>query len=220
MKLKSTFNYYGLLALFLYITLVFGFYIDENVALAHRRLSVIDLSDAGNQPMHSSSGRYAIVYNGEIYNFKELRDELELDGIIFKTKTDTEVLLELYAQQGERCLLKLNGMFSIAIWDKEDKVLFLARDRLGKKPLYYCQNGEAFVFASELKSLLILTSFSLIKADNLVSKRVNCFQLFSFKIFFKLSVTSKVLEEYKNFPPFSTKLCTYKSSIESVTSCF
>jgi asparagine synthase (glutamine-hydrolysing) len=131
-----------------------GVFVDEQVAMVHRRLSIIDLSESGAQPMHSPSGRYVIVYNGEIYNFQSLRTELEKDGLIFKGTSDTEVLIALYEKYGAECLELLNGMFAMAIWDKRDQVLFLARDRLGKKPLYFYQKDERFLFASEIKSIL------------------------------------------------------------------
>ncbi len=131
-----------------------GEFIDAEVGLCHRRLSIIDLSAAGNQPMQSGNGDYVIVFNGEIYNFLELRKELELEGHTFRTKTDTEVILALYARHGLNCLPKLYGMFAFAIWDKRKKELFLARDRLGKKPLYYYDNNKHFVFASEIKAIL------------------------------------------------------------------
>ncbi len=131
-----------------------GEYLDDYVGLAHRRLSIIDLSEQGNQPMTSLNGRYVIVFNGEIYNFQQLRSELLKEQVQFRTRTDTEVLLELYQKSGADCLTKLNGMFAFAIWDREEKTLFLARDRVGKKPLYYYhQGGDRFGFASELKSL-------------------------------------------------------------------
>lgn len=130
-----------------------GVYLDGGIGLVHRRLSIIDLSSAGNQPMESISGRYVICFNGEIYNFRELRDALEKEGVGFRTHTDTEVLLALYERYGERCLELINGMFAIAIWDKENGELFLARDRLGKKPLYYFHVNGQFGFASEIKAL-------------------------------------------------------------------
>lgn len=133
-----------------------GEYIDQEIGLAHRRLSILDLSADGNQPMHSSCGRHTIVFNGEIYNFLELRREFEAEGMRFRTRTDTEVLLALYARLGEGCLDRLNGMFAFALWDRRERTLFLARDRIGKKPLYYFQQGERFAFASELKALLEL----------------------------------------------------------------
>mgnify|MGYP000069496234 CR=1 FL=1 len=117
----------------------YGVWSDDRtgITLAHRRLSILDLSSAGHQPMVSRSDRYVIAFNGEIYNFLELRAELENDGVTFKSHTDTEVILELYAREGSKCLDKLNGMFAFALWDKNKQELFIARDRLGKKPLYY-----------------------------------------------------------------------------------
>jgi len=131
-----------------------GIYHDDNVALCHRRLSIIDLSEAGAQPMHSRSGRYVTVYNGEIYNFQPLRKQLEADGVTFRGSSDTEVLLALFEKHGAGCISLLNGMFALAVWDTQEQVLFLARDRLGKKPLYYYQAGDRFLFASEIKSIL------------------------------------------------------------------
>ncbi len=135
-----------------------GEYLDEGIGLSHRRLSIIDLSKAGNQPMFSSDGNLVMVFNGEIYNFIELRDELEQKGYIFKTKTDSEVILALYQFEGRACVNKLNGMFSIALWDKHKQELFLARDRLGKKPLYYYHNQKQFIFGSEIKAILEIES--------------------------------------------------------------
>lgn len=132
-----------------------GHYLDHWVGLGHRRLSIIDLSPQGNQPMHSTDGRYVIVFNGEIYNFQELRDELQSRGCTFRSRTDTEVILALYQQEGAACLGRLNGMFALAIWDRDQKALFLARDRIGKKPLYYYHGGsDRVAFASEIKALL------------------------------------------------------------------
>lgn len=127
---------------------------DEHVGMVHRRLSILDLSTAGNQPMASESGRYMITFNGEIYNFREIRQELNAVGYRFHTQTDTEVLLALFEHKGVDCLADLNGMFAIAIWDTEARQLFLARDRLGKKPLYYYHESGQFAFASEIKALL------------------------------------------------------------------
>jgi len=133
-----------------------GEYLAENIAICHRRLAIIDLSEAGTQPMHSFDDRYTIVFNGEIYNFLELRQSLASEGYEFKTHTDTEVILALYAKFGSDCLAHLNGMFAFALWDKKEERLFIARDRMGKKPLYYHFDGENLFFASELKSLLKL----------------------------------------------------------------
>lgn len=133
-----------------------GHFLDDNVGLTHRRLSILDLSESGRQPMKSPSGRYFISFNGEIYNYRSLKRNLEADGYVFGTGTDTEVLLALFEQKGSRCLDELNGMFAFAIWDTEAKQVFLARDRLGKKPLYYYEDGGRFAFASEIKALLKL----------------------------------------------------------------
>ncbi len=134
-----------------------GVYLDADIGLVHRRLSIIDLSEAGIQPMASSCGRYVIVFNGEIYNFLELRAKLEKQGYQFRTHTDTEVILACYADKGIQCLQDFNGMFAFALWDKQTRRLFLARDRIGKKPLYYFSEGDKrFAFASEIKPLLEL----------------------------------------------------------------
>ncbi len=138
-----------------------GEFLDEKVGLAHRRLSIIDLSSQGNQPMFSANRRHVIVFNGEVYNFLELRAELEEEGETFYTRTDTEVLLKLYQKYGTTCLDKINGMFAFAIWDIDQKILFLARDRIGKKPLYYYHGGgDRLAFASEIKSLLQIQGLS------------------------------------------------------------
>ena len=134
-----------------------GNYADDHIGLVHRRLSILDLSPQGNQPMFSADGRHVIVFNGEIYNFQDLRQKLEQEGVGFRTRTDTEVLLELYNHKGKNFLKSLNGMFAFAIWDKEQRQLFIARDRVGKKPLYYYSDDSGhFAFASEIKSLLQL----------------------------------------------------------------
>lgn len=133
-----------------------GVYLDDHIALVHRRLSILDLSEAGSQPMASASGRYLIAFNGEIYNYRSIKTDLEAEGYEFRTGTDTEVLLALFEHKGADCLQDLNGMFAFAIWDTWTKELFLARDRLGKKPLYYYEADGHFVFASEIKALLAL----------------------------------------------------------------
>lgn len=123
-------------------------------SLGHRRLTIIDLSERGAQPMEYADGRYWIVYNGELYNFKELRADLEQDGYRFRSECDTEVLLAAYCKWGKAMLERLNGIFAFAIWDTDRHELFLARDRLGVKPLYYTQRDGSFYFASEIKALL------------------------------------------------------------------
>ena len=127
---------------------------DRRVGLLHRRLSIIDLSERGAQPMFSSDGRLVIVFNGEIYNYRELRRELESNGCIFRSDSDTEVLLHLYARDGERMLLQLRGMFAFSIWDATSKKLFLARDTFGIKPLYYAEQRGTVYFASQVTALL------------------------------------------------------------------
>lgn len=131
-----------------------GIWAGEGVTLGHRRLAILDLDARANQPMMSSDGRYTIVFNGEIYNFRELRRELEADGVGFRTTSDTEVLLALFARQGERMLPRLRGMFAFAIWDTQSLDLFLARDPYGIKPLYYTRTRHGLIFASQVKALL------------------------------------------------------------------
>ncbi|WP_319525808.1 asparagine synthase (glutamine-hydrolyzing) [uncultured Desulfosarcina sp.] len=137
-----------------------GEYLDDHIGLAHRRLSIIDLSADGTQPMVSSCGRYQIVFNGEIYNFQQLRQRFADDGVQFRTRTDTEVILASYARHGKQCLHQLHGMYAFALWDMQEKTLFLARDRIGKKPLYWWWGGnDRLAFASELKCLFELPDF-------------------------------------------------------------
>jgi asparagine synthase (glutamine-hydrolysing) len=131
-----------------------GEWFDGPVMLGHRRLSIIDLSAAGHQPMHDSEQRYSIVFNGTIYNYPELREQLLAKGYKFHSQSDTEVILNAYACWGEKCSEKLTGMFAFAIWDRQRQSLFLARDRLGIKPLYFSQTSTAFYFASNPQALL------------------------------------------------------------------
>lgn len=131
-------------------------WVDEQIGigLGHRRLSIIDLSPEGHQPMLSRSGRYVLVFNGEIYNYKFLRSELEEAGVVFKGRSDTEVLIESVEKWGiHKALTKFTGMFAIALWDRKERLLYLARDRMGEKPLYYGWMGHTFLFGSELKAL-------------------------------------------------------------------
>jgi asparagine synthase (glutamine-hydrolysing) len=129
---------------------------DRGIGLAFRRLSIIDLSPLGAQPMASPDGAVVIVFNGEIYNFRELRDDLQRRGVTFRGHSDTEVLLHLYLAEGEGMLSRLNGIFAFAIWDGRDRSLFIARDALGVKPLYYATTDRGVAFASEIKALLSL----------------------------------------------------------------
>lgn len=131
-----------------------GVYVHGSVGLAHQRLSILDLSSAGHQPMSNEDGTIWLVFNGEIYNFEELRDRL-CNRHTFRSRTDTEVIVHLYEEFGLDCLAMLRGMFAIAIWDAREHRLILARDRVGKKPLYYAQGRNSLTFASELKALLV-----------------------------------------------------------------
>ncbi|HEX8514881.1 MAG TPA: asparagine synthase (glutamine-hydrolyzing) [Bacteroidia bacterium] len=148
-----------------------GDFVEENIALGHRRLSIIDLSAAGHQPMVSFDKRYHIVYNGELYNYRQLKFELQRvitgsgqQAYLFQTNTDTEVIIAAYARWGADCLKRFNGMYAFAIWDILEKKLFIARDRLGIKPLYYFFTNGVFAFSSELRSLL---------AGNIIPRRVD-----------------------------------------------
>jgi asparagine synthase (glutamine-hydrolysing) len=131
-----------------------GVFVENNVGLGFVRLSILDLTVAGHQPMESQNNRYVIAFNGEIFNYLELKKELEIKNYTFKTNTDTEVLLACYQEWGEDCLHKLNGMWAFAIYDKENQSLFAARDRYGIKPFYYIWCDDEFLFASELPPLL------------------------------------------------------------------
>src|SRR4051812_3511218 len=130
-----------------------GLAIDGAVGLGHRRLSIIDL-EGGRQPLHNEDGTITIVFNGEIYNFAEIRRGLEARGHRFATRSDTEVIVHLYEEQGAECVNSLRGMFAFAIWDGRKRELLLARDRLGIKPLYYADARGSLLFASEIKSIL------------------------------------------------------------------
>lgn len=131
-----------------------GHYIDGGLGLGHRRLAIIDLSAAGHQPMATEDGRYVLSYNGEVYNFNELRIELESKGHRFHSRTDSEVVLKALAEWGEKALERFNGMFALALWDKSERRLMLARDRYGIKPLYYAWVGSTLLFGSEIKAII------------------------------------------------------------------
>lgn len=137
--------------------------VNDCAALGHCRLAILDLDVRANQPMVSDNGRYTITFNGEIYNFRELRSELESEGVVFHTNSDTEVLLSLYARYSEKMLPKLRGMFAFVIWDSQTRELFLARDPYGIKPLYYSQTKDGFIYASQVKPLV---------ASGLISKDI------------------------------------------------
>ena len=129
-------------------------YNGTNIGLGHQRLSIIDLSHAGHQPMCNEDKTVWLVYNGEIYNFKKIRELLLSRKHVFRSNTDTEVIIHAYEEWGTDCLSKFNGMFAFALWDGNKAQLFVARDKLGIKPLYYIDAGQRFVFSSEIKSIL------------------------------------------------------------------
>jgi asparagine synthase (glutamine-hydrolysing) len=153
-----------------------GFYFAGALGLGHRRLSILDLSERGHQPMCTADGRFVIAYNGEIYNYLELRKDLEADGYVSRTGTDTEIILALYARKGTDCLQYLNGMFALAIWDSTERTLFLARDRVGIKPLYYAETADGIVFASEIKSLFASQRVS----ARVLTKNIDTYLTFSY----------------------------------------
>src|SRR5262245_12975789 len=131
-----------------------GYYTRGPVVLGHRRLSILDLSKAGHQPMVSKDNRFVIVYNGEIYNYIELREELEQYGSAFHSHTDTEVILEAYRVWGKECVQRFNGMWAFALYDNQEEEFFFSRDRFGIKPLYYVNRTDCFAFSSEIKGIL------------------------------------------------------------------
>jgi len=182
-----------------------GLFANETIALGHRRLSIIDKTAAANQPMQDETARYRIVFNGEIYNYQSIRAELESKGIEFQTHSDTEVLLKLFINEGEKCLSKLNGFFSFAIYDSQTESIFLARDPLGIKPLYYYFDEDKFIFGSELKvfhafkidtkidftSLHYYFQLSYIPAPNSVLEGVKKLEAGCFLTIKKKSITEK-----------------------------
>lgn len=141
---------------------------DKKVGFGHRRLAIIDTSNAGAQPMTDSSGRYVITFNGEIYNYLELAEQLRAEGVVFHSKSDTEVLLEAYKSWGEGCLGHLNGMFAFAIFDSQKQTLFCGRDRFGEKPFLYVETDDYFAFASEYKALFTLADLPIETDDRRV----------------------------------------------------
>jgi asparagine synthase (glutamine-hydrolysing) len=136
-----------------------GQWIEGHVGLGHRRLAIIDLSPAGHQPMVSADNRYVLTYNGEIYNFRELRSKLEAEGYQFRSQTDSEVVLNALAAWGVKALDCFNGMFAFALWDRKEKALLLARDRYGIKPIYFSEKNNTFAFASEQRAILTMAEF-------------------------------------------------------------
>lgn len=130
-----------------------GFFIHKNIGMGMRRLGIIDIP-GGHQPIHNEDSSVQLVFNGEIYNFKELREQLIQKGHIFLTRSDTEIIVHLYEEEGKNCVKRLQGMFAFALWDKNKNELLLARDRIGIKPLHYIICNDRIIFASEIKSIL------------------------------------------------------------------
>jgi asparagine synthase (glutamine-hydrolysing) len=179
-----------------------GFFIEDGIALAHRRLSIIDLSTGANQPLFDHSNRYVIVFNGEIYNYLEVKTQLEYQ---WTSNSDTEVILASYIKWGKACLEKLNGMFAFAIWDKVEQELFIARDRLGVKPLYYAQVDGVLVFASEIRSIL---------SSELVEAKLDKNNLNEYLRFLNISTPKTLIENIVQLCP--GKYLVYKNNELSI----
>ncbi len=176
-----------------------GVYLNGHIGLGHRRLSIIDLSEAGRQPMFSHDKQLAIVFNGEVYNFLEYRDDLIARGHTFHSKTDTEVIIYLYREYGEQCLHYLRGMFAFAIWDEQKQQVFLARDRLGQKPLYYYYDGKRLVFGSELKCLL---------EDTSIPREINYEALHDYLLYLYIPSPKTIYKNIYKLPPAHSMVCT------------
>jgi len=186
-----------------------GIYIDRNFGLGHRRLAIIDLTSAGHQPMTNEKKDIWISYNGEIYNFPVLKKELEKLGHHFKSKTDTEVIIHSFEQWGIDCVKKFNGIFAFAIWDKKNQTLSLARDRYGIKPLYYWQNNNVLLFASEIKAFLEHPEFKTILDPEVLLEYFTFQNTFSYRTLFKgvkiLPQGSYLQVSLKDGPKFNLK---------------
>ena len=169
-----------------------GFHNDKHLGLAHRRLKIIDLSDEANQPMHAEADRYSIVFNGEIYNYRELRAELEARSINFQTNSDTEVLLKAYIEWGKIILTRLNGIFAFAVYDKHKQSLFIARDRFGIKPLFYSFDGERLAFASTVSAIMTVPW---------VTKEISNETVFSFLKFSHIPNPDSIIDSIKQVKP-------------------
>lgn len=167
-----------------------GFFCDAVAALGHTRLSIIDTSEVSAQPFYSADRRYVMVYNGEFFNYKEHRDELQKQGITFRSTGDTEVLLQLYITKGEKFLKDVNGFFAVAIYDTLEKTLFVARDRFGIKPLFYSAGDTRFIFASEMKAMLKYP----------VSKAIDNVSLFQYLQLNYIPAPNTILQDVKKFP--------------------
>jgi asparagine synthase (glutamine-hydrolysing) len=174
------------------------------VGLGHRRLSIIDLSEAAHQPMANEDGQIWVVYNGEIYNYQGLREQLEKKGHVFKSRSDTEVILHAYEEWGVECLNRFRGMFAFGLWDNRVRRLFLARDRLGKKPLVYSQRNGRFAFASEIKALLQVPW---------VERRVNPLAIHHYLTYQYIPSPETIFQSINKLPPAHYLLCDSKGHI-------
>ncbi|MGC2171991.1 MAG: asparagine synthetase B, partial [Candidatus Sulfotelmatobacter sp.] len=162
------------------------------IGLGNRRLAILDLSQQGHQPMNDPATGNWIVYNGEVYNFREVRAKLEREGLCFSSGTDTEVILRAYAQWGEECLHEFRGMFAFAIWDAQRRRLFVARDPMGIKPLYFHHSDRHFIFSSEVRTLL---------GTGLVPRRIDSAGLVSYLTFGSLYGPNTLVEGVNSLPP-------------------
>ena len=168
-----------------------GYFLSSQAQLGHRRLSVIDI-ETGRQPMTTADGRYTIVFNGEIYNFRDLKRALEQRGVRFQTRSDTEVLLEAYAHWGRSAIEKFRGAFAFAIWDEKERRLFAARDRLGVRPFYYAQPGMTLLFASEMKALL---------AHPAINRKLNPAALDDYLSYLYIPAPHTIFQDIRELPP-------------------
>ncbi len=175
-----------------------GVYVKGNIGLGHRRLSIIDLSPAGHQPMCNEDRTVWIVFNGEIYNFLDLKEELLKKGHIFRSNSDTEVILHLYEEEGPECVKRLRGMFAFGIWDDRNKSLFLARDRVGKKPLFYYSDNRCLIFASEIKAIL---------QDPAVGKKPDFIAIHHYLTYQSVPSPFSAFEGIKKLPPAHYLVC-------------
>lgn len=180
---------------------------DRKIGFVHTRLSILDLSPAGHQPMSTDDGRYWITFNGEIYNFRELRQELEQAGESFASASDTEVILRLYAREGVGCLQRLRGMFALALWDVKEQKLLIARDRLGIKPLYYSTDNGNIIFASEVRALL---------ATDLVSRQIDPIALNEYLAYQSIPAPRTLIKGIRTLPPGTYLTISASGQIDQV----
>ncbi len=181
-----------------------GIYLEKNIGLGMRRLNIIDLV-TGHQPIHNEDKTIWVVYNGEIYNFQDLRDDLKKNGHHFYTQTDTEVIVHLYEEMGIRCVDKFNGMFGFCLWDRRQNLLFLARDRIGIKPLHYTQVNNKFIFGSEIKSILIHPD---------VQREVDLLSLSKYLTFEYIPAPNTIFKGIKKLPPGHTLTINWLGEIK------